>query len=94
MISNRLCILLALTPALSFLFEAKGGDEHDEEKEAFDNVEKGEAAPIVPQDSKDSKAAGDVKISPEKKKEAEKSGSGDAAATTEEKKSNGAHTPV
>ena len=62
---------------------AKGGDGLDEEKEAFENVEKGESNAIV-QDSKPL----DTKGTPEKKLDQEKE------AEKEEKKSNGAHTPV
>merc|ERR1712228_1032237 len=61
-------------------FGAKSGEPLEEEKEAFDDAEKGKLAP----------SAGDeVKVvpkTPEKKPEAEEN--------TEEKKSNGAHTPV
>jgi hypothetical protein len=64
---------------------AKGGDELDEEKEAFENVEKGESNAIV-QDSKPL----DTKGTPEKKLDQD----ADAKAEKEEKKSNGAHTPV
>ena len=64
---------------------AKGGDELDEEKEAFENVEKGESNAIV-QDSKPL----DTKGTPEKKLDQDI----DTKAEKEEKKSNGAHTPV
>ena len=64
---------------------AKMGDELDEEKEAFENVEKGESNAIV-QDSKPL----DTKGTPEKKLDQDI----DAKAEKEEKKSNGAHTPV
>lgn len=64
---------------------AKGGDGLDEEKEAFENVEKGESNAIV-QDSKPLETKG----TPEKKLDQDI----DAKAEKEEKKSNGAHTPV
>ena len=64
---------------------AKGGDELEEEKEAFGDVEKGEANAIV-QDSKPVENKG----TPEKKLDQEV----DTKAEKEEKKSNGAHTPV
>ena len=63
---------------------AKGGDELDEEKEAFENVEKGESNAIV----QDTKPIVETKGTPEKKLDQ------DAKAEAEEKKSNGAHTPV
>ena len=63
---------------------AKGGDDLDEEKEAFENVEKGESNAIV-QDSKQI----DIKT-PEKRLDQVV----DINAEKEEKKSNGAHTPV
>lgn len=74
-------------------FAAKGGDELDEEKEAFENVEKGESNAIV-QDSKQV-AGGDSnsnKGTPDKK--LDQDDTAEAKAEKEEKKSNGAHTPV
>lgn len=66
---------------------AKGADELDEEKEAFENVEKGESNAIV-QDSKP-----ETKIQTPEKKLDQDAGA-DTKAEKEEKKSNGAHTPV
>jgi len=67
-------------------FGAKSGEPLEEEKEAFDDAEKGKLAP----------SAGDeVKVvpkTPEKKPEAETKP--ETEENTEEKKSNGAHTPV
>ncbi len=65
---------------------AKSGEPLDEEKEAFEDPEKGElnAKPTVP--SGDS-----AKNTPDKKTDEKKKDSSD---DKEEKKSNGAHTPV
>jgi hypothetical protein len=63
----------------------------DEEKEAFDDPEKGElnAKPAVPPPSGDS-----TKNTPDKKPEAETKTKPEAEDNKEEKKSNGGHTPV
>ena len=51
------------------LLEAKNSDDSDPEKEAFDNAEKGESAPIVDtaKDSEKPASAADTNSSPEKK---------------------------
>lgn len=78
-------VLVIVARAKAMLcFAAKGGDDLDEEKEAFENVEKGESNAIV-QDSKQI----DIKT-PEKRLDQVV----DINAEKEEKKSNGAHTPV
>jgi len=76
-------VIVARAKGMLCFAAAKGGDGLDEEKEAFENVEKGESNAIV-QDSKPL----DTKGTPEKKLDQEKE------AEKEEKKSNGAHTPV
>jgi len=65
-------------------FGAKSGEPLEEEKEAFDDAEKGKLAP----------STGDVQVTktPEKKPEAETKP--ETEENKEEKKSNGAHTPV
>merc|ERR1712018_856907 len=78
-------VIVARAKGMLCFAAAKGGDGLDEEKEAFENVEKGESNAIV-QDSKPL----DTKGTPEKKLDQDI----DAKAEKEEKKSNGAHTPV
>jgi len=78
-------VIVARAKGMLCFAAAKGGDDLDEEKEAFENVEKGESNAIV-QDSKPL----DTKGTPEKKLDQD----ADAKAEKEEKKSNGAHTPV
>jgi len=78
-------VIVARAKGMLCFAAAKGGDELDEEKEAFENVEKGESNAIV-QDSKPL----DTKGTPEKKLDQDI----DTKAEKEEKKSNGAHTPV
>lgn len=78
-------VIVARAKGMLCFAAAKMGDELDEEKEAFENVEKGESNAIV-QDSKPL----DTKGTPEKKLDQDI----DAKAEKEEKKSNGAHTPV
>lgn len=78
-------VIVARAKAMLCFAAAKEGDELDEEKQAFENVEKGESNAIV-QDSKPI----DIKGTPEKKLEQVV----DVNAEKEEKKSNGAHTPV
>jgi len=65
-------------------FSAKSGEPLEEEKEAFDDAEKGKLAP----------STGDVQVTktPEKIPEAETKP--ETEENKEEKKSNGAHTPV
>jgi hypothetical protein len=65
-------------------FAAKSGEPLEEEKEAFDDAEKGKLAP--------SGGSEPVKSTPDKKPEAETKPETDE--NKEEKKSNGAHTPV
>jgi len=78
-------VIVARAKGMLCFAAAKGGDGLDEEKEAFENVEKGESNAIV-QDSKPLETKG----TPEKKLDQDI----DAKAEKEEKKSNGAHTPV
>lgn len=75
----------------SIVAVAKSGEPLDEEKEAFDDPEKGElnAKPAVPPPSGDS-----TKNTPDKKPEAETKTKPEAEDNKEEKKSNGGHTPV
>jgi len=77
-------VIIARAKGMLCFAAAKGGDELDEEKEAFENVEKGESNAIV----QDTKPIVETKGTPEKKLDQ------DAKAEAEEKKSNGAHTPV
>ena len=68
-------------------FAAKSGEPLEEEKEAFDDAEKGKLAPST---------GDEVKVvatkTPEKKPEVETKP--ETEENKEEKKSNGAHTPV
>ena len=68
-------------------FVAKSGEPLEEEKEAFDDAEKGKLAPST---------GDEVKVvatkTPEKKPEVETKP--ETEENKEEKKSNGAHTPV
>jgi len=77
-------VIIARAKGMLCFAAAKGGDELDEEKEAFENVEKGESNAIV----QDTKPIVETKGTPEKKLDQ------DTKAEAEEKKSNGAHTPV
>jgi len=69
------------------MFFAKSGEPLEEEKEAFDDAEKGKLAPST---------GDEVKVvatkTPEKKPEVETKP--ETEENKEEKKSNGAHTPV
>lgn len=84
-------VIIARAKGMMCFAAAKGGDELDEEKEAFENVEKGESNAIV-QDSKPVGDSNSNKGTPDKK--LDDTPAVDVKAETEEKKSNGAHTPV
>jgi len=70
---------------LSFVAKS-GGEPLEEEKEAFDDAEKGKLAP--------STVDVQVKSTPEKKPEVAPETKPETEENKEEKKSNGAHTPV
>lgn len=91
------------TASIPFLsLEAKSSDDSDPEKEAFDNAEKGEKAPIVEAEGGDKPAvdptaAGDManNSSPEKKAAPAVVEAESETKDSEDKKSNGgARTPV
>jgi uncharacterized membrane protein len=84
-------VIIARAKGMMCFAAAKGGDELDEEKEAFENVEKGESNAIV-QDSKPVGDSNSNKGTPDKK--LDDTPAVDVKAEAEEKKSNGAHTPV
>jgi len=77
-----------LCPNKGSKFSAKSGEPLEEEKEAFDDAEKGKLAPST---------GDEVKVvatkTPEKKPEVVET-KPETEENKEEKKSNGAHTPV
>ena len=83
-----------------FFLEAKNNDALDEEKEAFDDPEKGEATPIVVDSKGESKQQPppppETTASAEKKDPVDESNNTTTKESKDdaEKKSNGAHTPV